>query len=175
MKPSGTLPKSALAAKGELEFVIKLKASDDTTGEASGIHLKNGPSKNNLPNESTSEVIADVDTLDGWWLREADGLTGSALEAGSWYAVYLWDDSKVEGLPPGDGSVRVYAYTEQQPSRPHGFSYKYEPEEVPDGKLATLKNKFTTLKNGERRKINTTDAIVKNPPENWSVLDRMEQ
>jgi hypothetical protein len=150
-KASNPMPPSAQAAKDEVEVFIEVKQSADTSGEDYAIHIKAGPSNDNLTKSDTTEVVLDDDSRDGWYFLEAVGIQGEVFRDGPHYAVYAWDDTKALGQPPADDGVRVYFFAEQQKIRSHSITYVFEPEDVPDTKRSkTLKDtQATTLERGE--------------------------
>lgn len=158
-------PKSAMAAKGEVDFGIEVKQSADTSGEDFAIHIKAGSSKGNYTKSDTTEIVGDDDSRDGWYFLEAVGIHGSVFRDGPYYAVYAWDDTKALGEPPEDDSVRVYFFAEQQNSRVHEISYVYEPEDVPDNKqnMAFQQAQSTTLESGECVDRSKTDTVCRVP------------
>lgn len=162
------LPTSITVAKGAVGFGIKVKVTEDTTGEDFAIHLRTGESNNKLTVESTSEVVVDQDTSDGWVFKPVYGFDRSTFVDGSHYAAYIWHGTEARGGGFGDGNDRVHVYLGKKPSRPYRISWAYEPEEVPNNqKSESLHNQtvkeITTLINGECRKVNATDKICKNP------------
>ncbi|MCS4119375.1 hypothetical protein GGP60_003073 [Salinibacter ruber] len=162
---SNPMPPSAQAAKGEVEVFIEVKQSADTSGEDYAIHIKAGPSNDNLTKSDTTEVVLDDDSRDGWYFLEAVGIQGSVFRDGPHYAVYAWDDTKALGEPPEDDGVRVYFFAEQQKIRSHSITYVYEPEDVPDSKQNTAfqQGQPTTLESGECVDRSKTDTVCRVP------------
>ena len=166
---SDALPWSVTVAKGEISHWMEYQVADSISDQDHATHLKTGVSNDNLTVEKTSDVVADVDTANGFVLKRVHGIDRSFFADGPHYAVYGWHGSKARSDPPSTGG-KFYYYAELENSRGHDWSYVYEPEDVPDDKTKPVNSaastQSATLKPGECMRVSQTDEICRVPAGN---------
>jgi len=167
---SNPLPWSVTVAKGKIAHRMEVQMADSIPDQDHATHLKTGVSNDNLTVEKTSDVVADVDTANGFVLKRVHGIDRTFFADGPHYAVYGWHGSKARGDPPSSGG-KFYYYAELESDRLHSWSYVYEPEDVPDDKAKSVSSAISTqsatLKSGECMRVSQTDEVCRVPAQSF--------
>ena len=157
---------SVTVAKGKISHRMEIQMADSIPDQDHATHLKTGASNDNLTVAKTSDIVTDVDTANGFVLKQVHGIDRSFFADGPYYAVYGWHGSKARGDQPSSGG-KFHYYAELDSGHDHTWSYAYEPEDVPDKNTksasSAVSTQSATLKAGECIRVSPTDEVCRVP------------